>query len=157
MEDSTMQSKKGVFILFIMILITTNSWAQEPAPPLDPTPLARPVPLSIIKVDTNLALLDIIADTLARYKFDLVRRDDREQLIEAKRMDAPDSKDHDKVLIWLEKDFQEPEKYIKIFCQYGRFLKIWDEVKRVKIDPEEETERIGKLKQAIISISKLTR
>jgi hypothetical protein len=49
----------------------------------------------------------------------------------------------------LEKDFQEPEKYIKIFCQYGRFLKIWDDVKRVKIDAEEETERIGKLKQAI--------
>lgn len=152
-----MQSNKGVFILFLMLLITANSWAQEAAPPLDPTPLERPIPLSIIKVDSNLALLDIIADTLAIYKFDLVRRDDREQVIEAKRMDAANLKDHDKVLIWLEKDFQEPEKYIKIYCQYGRFLKIWDDVKRVKVDAGEETERIGKLKQAIISISKLTR
>ncbi len=152
-----MSSKRAMFILMLMILIPAATWCQEAAPPLDPTPFEKPMPLSIIRVDTNLVLLNIIADTLARYKFDLVRRDDREQVIEAKRMDASDSKDHDRVLIWLEKDFQEPEKYIKIYFQYGRFLKIWNDVRRVKIDVGEESQRIGKLKQAIISISKLTR
>lgn len=152
-----MQSKKSVFILFIMILITTNSWTQEPAPPLDPAPLERPLPLSIMEIDTNFILLDLIADTLESYKFNIIRRDDREQLIEAQRLDTPDSKDHDKILIWLERDFQAPQKYVKIFLQYGRYLKIWSEVKRIKVDPDEETERIGKLKKAIISISKLMR
>jgi len=164
-----MQSKKGVFILFIMILITTNCWTQDPAPsppsppppapapPLDPNPLERPLPLSIMKIDTNFILLDLIADTLESYKFNIVRRDDKEEVLEAKRVDTPDSKDHDKVLIWLERDFQEPQKYVKIFLQYGRYLKIWSDVKRIKVDPDEETERIGKLKKAIISISKLKR
>lgn len=152
-----MQSNQTVFILLLMILIPAITDAQDAAPPLDPTPFERPIPLSIIKADTNLVLLNIIADTLARYRFELVRRDDREQVVEAKRMDAPNLKDHDRVLIWLEKDFQEPEKYIKIYLHYGRFLKIWNDVKRVKIDAGEEAERVGKLKQAIISISKLTR
>jgi hypothetical protein len=133
------------------------SWTQKLAPPVDPTPLERPFPLYIMKIDTNFILLDLIADTLESYKFNIVRRDDREQLIEAQRLDAPNSKDHDKILIWLERDFQEPKKYVKIFFQYGRYLKIWSEIKRVKVNSDQETERIGKLKKAIISISKRKR
>lgn len=152
-----MRSEKGALVLFFMMLFATNCWTQEPAPPLDPTPFERPVPLSIMKIDTNFILLDLIADTLESYKFSIVRRDDREPLIEAKRLNAPDSKDHDKVLIWLERDFQAPQKYVKIFLQYGRYLKVWSDVKRIKVDPDDETERIGKLKKAIISISKVMR
>ena len=110
-----MQSKKSVFILFIMILITTNSWTQEPAPPLDPAPLERPLPLSIMEIDTNFILLDLIADTLESYKFNIIRRDDREQLIEAQRLDTPDSKDHDKILIWLEQRLSGTAKICKSF------------------------------------------
>lgn len=142
---------------FVLIFSFKISWSQEPAPPVDPTPLERPLPLHIMKIDTNFILLDLIADTLENYKFNIVRRDDREQLIEAQRLDAPNSKDHDKVLIWLERDFQEPQKYLKIFFQYGRYLLIWSDVKRIKVDSDEEAERVGKLKNAIISISKRKR
>lgn len=45
-----------------MMLIPAFAHSQEAAPPLDSTPFERPVPLSIIKVDTNLALLNIIAE-----------------------------------------------------------------------------------------------
>ena len=152
-----MRSTKDFSLLCFMMLFAANCWTQEPAPPIDPTPFERPIPLSIVKVDTHFILLDVIADTLESYKFDIVRKDEREQLIEAKRLDKPDSKDHDKVLIWLERDFQEPQKYVKIFLQYGRYLEIWSDVKRIKINPEVENERIGKLKKAIISISKLMR
>ena len=152
-----MPCRTAISLLCFMMLVAANSWAQEPAPPLDPTPLERPIPLCIVKIDTHFILLDLIADTLESYKFDVVRKDEREQLIEAKRLDKPDSKDHDKVLIWLERDFQEPYKYVKIFLQYGRYLEIWSDVKRIKINPEVENERIGKLKKAIISISKLMR
>ena len=152
-----MQTQKAIALLCLMMLFAANCWTQEPAPPLDPTPLERPIPLSIVKIDIHFILLDVIADTLESYKFDIVRKDEREQLIEAKRLDSPDSKDHDKVLIWLERDFQEPQKYVKIFLQYGRYLEIWSDVKRIKINPEEENERNGKLKKAIISISKLMR
>jgi hypothetical protein len=152
-----MQAQNGLSLLCFMMLFAANCWTQEPAPPLDPTPLERPIPLSIVKIDIHFILLDVIADTLESYKFDIVRKDEREQLIEAKRLDSPDSKDHDKVLIWLERDFQEPQKYVKIFLQYGRYLEIWSDVKRIKINPEEENERNGKLKKAIISISKLMR
>ena len=121
-----------LILLSILLFFYASSWSQilpplppEPPPP-PPTPvisdsLVKPVSVTPTKVDTTMLLIKIISDTLKSFGFDIVKLDDKKQLLMAKKQDNKKLKDHDKVLIWLEREFKEPYKSLKIYLIHARY------------------------------------
>jgi hypothetical protein len=138
-----------------MAIIKTG-FCQEPAPPVDNTPLERPQPLFIMEHDSGSQLLTQISDTLKQHGFEIVKLDKRDMLIESTKRISDHREDYDKVIIWLERDYMMPENYIKVYFLFGRFLEIVSfetRIKRIEISTVQEENIIGELKKSLISIS----
>ncbi len=150
--------KANFIFLVLFFMINTHNFlhAQAIAPVIDPTPLELPKPLMVIPTDTPSSLLKIITDTLKVYKYQITRSDFKEYIIEAKRNIKSNSQDYDKIIIWLERDFNEPLKFIKLYFIHGRYLKIVSQktsIERIYINASQEDAYVGKLKKALIAIS----
>ena len=145
----------GVFVIALLCLISaTDAQAPQPAPKVDPMPLARPVPLAVLKPHDPAMLLEQIVTTVKGAGFSITRIDENDQVIEAKRVDAAPSKNYDRVIVWLERDFRDPLKTIKVFFLYGRYEEIVSttrSVERIAISPDREDQRVGALKQSLMS------
>lgn len=142
-------------LLTTVLFVSEISVAQQPAPPLK-DPVVRPRYLTIIQTGDAEKLLKTISDIVMQGGFRVELLDPREQQLEATRADDVQSKGYDKVTIWLERDFHEPYKYVKLFFFYERYREIlaWKkDFYSVVISPSEEEERIGKLRQSLISLS----
>jgi hypothetical protein len=131
------------------------SWAQAPAPRIDPTPLARPSPLAVLQTPDPANVLDRIAVIVRNQGFVVSQLNVSDQVIEARRPDAARAKAYEKVLIWLERDFNQPATRVKIFFLYGRYEEILAsrrDVYRVEVSSAEEDANVGTLKQALLSL-----
>ena len=145
-----------VGIAVLCLFLCVPSWGQQIAPPILKEPFGRPKYLTVIQTNNASTLLRTISDLVKKEGFRIDQLDVKEQQLEATRQDNVPSKNYDKVIIWLEKDFQDPDKYIKVYFLYGRFMEILAEEKgvyRVKVTDSAEEGRIGKLKQSIIALS----
>jgi hypothetical protein len=141
-------------------MITTDILGQVIAKPVDPTPLERPQYVTIISIHKEDAdkVLEIIADTLRKCGYSNVHSDIKEQKLEAEKHDFQDARNYCKVLLWLERDFQEPEKFIKVFLQCGRYefmIAGTSGSYRVVMTESMEEQYFGKLRNSIESISKI--
>jgi hypothetical protein len=119
-------------------------------------PLARPKYLTVIQTEDPATLLRTIVDTVRKAGFQIGQMDVKEQQFEATKNDTASSKNYDRVIVWLERDVQEPAKYVKVYFLYGRYEEIMAEkmkISRVELFPHEEEEHIGKLKQEILALS----
>ena len=79
----------------------------------------------------------------------------REAALEATKPDDAQSKNYDKIIIWLERDFQEPSKFIKLYMLYGRYEYLFAQrrdVYRIQINQLFEDARVGKLKQSLLRL-----
>jgi hypothetical protein len=131
------------------------SWAQAPAPRIDPTPLVRPSPLAVLQTPEPAGVLNRIAVIVRSQGFIVSQLNVADQVIEARRPDPARAKAYDKVLIWLERDFNEPAARVKIFFFYGRYEEILAsrrDVYRVEVSSAEEDAHVGTLKQALLSL-----
>ena len=140
----------------ILLLMPQILWSQAPSPKIHPFPLSRLEPIVVIQSSNGIRLLEIISDTIKHAGFKINRLDRGVLLIVATRADDAPSKDYDQILIWLERDFKEPLKFISLYFLYGRFEEILAKEKgvyRIIVDTSFEEERVGKLKQALISLS----
>jgi len=136
----------------IFLCFPVVSLSQQPAPKINPNPLTRPQYLVVVSSSDVKELMKTIFDTITQAGFKIDHLDSKELQLEAIRPDHPPSKDYDKVLLWLERDFQEPLRYVRIYLLYGRYEEIWGKVSRVEVSPSWEEDRIGGLKQSLISL-----
>ena len=149
-----MRTGAAAMIAFLCIISARGVESQQPAPKVDSTPLARPVPLAVLKPQDPAALLDQITTTIKAAGFTISRIDTSDQLIDAKRAELPPSKNYDRVIVWLERDFRDPLKTVKIFLLYGRYEEIVSatrSVERIVISSDREEQRVGALKQSLLS------
>ena len=160
---------KKCFLITLFILMTLNICfsatvvvvARLPAFAEDPTPLKPPKPLVRIEASNDSTLWKAILNILKKFEFKLTNLDSKENVIEATRYhksvgDLLPSRDYDSVIIWLERDFDEPNKYIKIYLAYGLYSNVLADIsgaRRFKTSPLWEEKNIGKLKEALVSIS----
>lgn len=152
-----MKSKFKPYLLFLtlaLFLVTHEVYGQEQAPPVDNTELKRPEPLFSIESNAGKELLIQISDTLKLFGFKNVKLDNRNMVIESKKMIA--EKDFDKIIIWLEWDYSFPNKIINVYLLFGRFryiISYQSKIRRIEISDIEEDNIIGELKRSLISIN----
>jgi hypothetical protein len=116
---SPMWIASGCFSIVVLLVFAFPVASQQPAPKVDMTPLARPGPLAVIRVQDPATLLAKVADVLRRGGFLLRQTDTRDQFIDATRPDSAPSKNYDRVLVWLERDFQDPSQTVKVLWRSG--------------------------------------
>ncbi len=148
--------QKLFLISFFTLFNVFVALCQEAAPNIDNTILSRPEPLFVIENVSGTKLLEEISDTLKSNGFSIVKFDNRDMQIESIKNIEQDSGNYDKVIIWFERDFFLPEKFIKIYLMFGRFLVVVSSetrVRRIEVSDIQEENIIGGLKRSLISIS----
>jgi hypothetical protein len=155
-EEDSMKTRIYAGIAVMCLFLCATVRAQQIAPPILKEPFGRPKYLTIIQTNNASTLLKTISEMVKKEGFKIDQLDIKEQQLEATRQDSAPAKNYDKVILWLEKDFQDPDKFVKVYFLYGRFMEILAEEKgvyRVKLTDSAEESRIGKLKQSIIALS----
>jgi hypothetical protein len=146
------------FIIAFLLVISCDVWGQVAAPPIDLTPFERPAYLTLISIQNKDSekMLEIIADSVKKYGYSDVHIDLKEQKIEANKYDVKDSRNFCKILLWFERDFQQPDKIIKVFLYCGRFEYMMAKttgIFRVKLSESMEDQYFRKLRNSIESTS----
>ena len=138
-----------------LALVPQSARPQQPAPELNPMPLERPAPLARIKATDPEKVMKAIADILRKFSYQI----DRSQAasVDARRFDAPNrpntESEYDRVIVWLERDFDKPLDYVNVFFLWGRYELIWGRERGIRrIVPRTEGD-IPRLKAAIADLS----
>ena len=142
------------FLVFYFIMV--YGFTQEAAKPIDHTILARPTPLFTVADMSGFELLSSLSDSLRRHGYEIIKFDRVNMQIESRFLFSSENERYDKIIVWLERDFHMPEKFIKVYLIFGRFEKIIGNVtriRRIEISKESEDLIIGDLKKSINSIS----
>lgn len=126
--------------------------AQTPFAP-DPTPLERPAPLKVLKSGDTAKICDAIAKAVTDSGFKLTNQDCDVGELEATK-NTNSAGEFDKVLIWLEHDFEKPKDVTKIYFEYGRFETLLGHVEpvRIRTTAADEERNAGALKEALKSL-----
>lgn len=119
----------------------------------DPTPLERPAPLKTLKSGDAAKICDAISKVLTDNSFKVTSQDcDLGEFEASKKTNS--AGELDKVLIWLERDFEKPKDVTKLYFLYGRFetLAGHAEPVRIRTTPVDEERNVGTLKEALTSL-----
>jgi hypothetical protein len=119
----------------------------------DPTPLERPTPLKTLKSGDATKICDAIAKALTDNGFKVANQDcDAGEFEATKKTNA--AGEFDKVLIWLERDFEKPKDAIKLYFLYGRYetLAGHPEPVRIVATAADEQQNVGALKDSLTSL-----
>jgi hypothetical protein len=116
------------------------------------TPLQRPAYLVVFKTGDGGKVFSEVSKTIVDNGFMVSRSDSDRGELEATRNDSGSSGGSDRVLVWLERDFEKPNNLIKLYFVYARFQTLvgHDEPVRVKTGPQQEKQQVGSLKQALL-------
>jgi hypothetical protein len=122
------------------------------APHEDPTPFIRPSPFATLESNDAKKVLENIEMLVQDEGFKLTNLSEKEGRIEASKPDTSIPESDHRIIIWLERDFHNPQTGINIYIIYGRFMKIMSlstSIKRVEVTTSEEEKFIGSLKQKL--------
>jgi hypothetical protein len=119
----------------------------------DPTPLERPAPLKTLKSGDAAKICDAIGKALTDNGFKVTNQDcDAGEFEATKETNA--AGESDRVLIWLERDFEKPKDAIKLYFLYGRYetLAGHPEPVRIVTTAADEVQNVGALKDSLTSL-----
>jgi len=133
----------AIVAAFVLAIAGCTPGDQE-----DLTPFERPEPLFLVRSADTVRLFKEISGTVQGYGFTVTRNSSKEGVIEAFRRTQ---NEYDKIIIWMERDFSEPTKYVKVYFSFGRFFGLH----RIKIDSAEEGKHVGMLKNSLRALSNL--
>jgi len=140
----------------VFFLASSVVLPQQPAPPIHPTPLARPETLVSISSDNPVKVLETVRQTISAAGYEIVRIDPLAGTLEATRADSGSSKDYDKIVLWLERDLREPTRYINLYLLYGRYEEILAarrDIYRVVVSSAFEAERTAPIRKALMALA----
>jgi hypothetical protein len=122
---------------------------------IDPAPLARPASLTVYQTGDAPKVYRSVAKLLTDSGYSLKQLDPTVGELEATRGEGDASGGFDRLVIWLERDFDKPTEYIRLYLLFGRYAKVFGhtEPMRIKLTATDEANRVGKLKQALLSLS----
>ena len=76
--------------------------------------------------------------------------------LSAWRSEGESSPNQDKILLWLERDFEQPQSKLRLYLLYGRyeqFFGVSGDLTRVKVDADFENHQIGALRQKLMDFA----
>ena len=147
----------SISIPLLLLVLFRTGFAQPlgVAPLTDPRPLERPTPFAFVDTGDSARILPGIAAVLIDFGYSIQVIE--KALIDAKRLDSldpqDDDQDYDRVIVWLERDFDRPLERLNVYLLYGRYEMIWGEttrIFRIMLSEEDEAARVGALRSAII-------
>ena len=142
--------------LLIVACCTVSIQAQQPGKPKDSTPFERPRSICIFSTsDVRNAFQKIVA-IVANQGFKSDGVDWSNGQLSAWRSDSESSPNQDKILLWLERDFEQPQSKARLYLLYGRyeqFFGVSGDLTRVKIDADFENHQIGVLRQKLVDFA----
>jgi hypothetical protein len=142
----------AIFAAIALFCFPVLTPAQTPFA-TDPTPLERPAPLKTLKTAEAAKLCDAILKALTDNSFKVTNQDCDVGEFAAERKTNRDG-ELDKVVIWLERDFEKPNNAIKLYFRYGRFETLLGHPEPVRITttPADEDHNVGPVKEALKSL-----
>lgn len=147
---------RAVFCMVVGAIAALCFPGQTPAQALfktDSTPLERPAPLKTLKSGDAAKICDAIGKALTDNGFKAANQDcDAGEFEATKKTNS--AGEFDKVLIWLERDFEKPKDAIKLYFLYGRYETLAghpDPVRIVTTRADEE-QNVGALKDSLTSL-----
>jgi hypothetical protein len=141
----------------VITLLSIGVASGQSTPPpvqVDNRPIERPASLFTIKTNNADVLIDSIQNILMQKSFAIENRNDDTYEIVASRKINETS--FEKILIWFERDFKNPDLNIRVYFLYGVYQKLFgsgEEFKRIKITSEEERNNVGDIKTSIRNIN----
>jgi hypothetical protein len=144
------------FILVVAVVAVLCLPGLTPAQEIfrtDPTRLERPVPLKTYKSGDAAKICDAIAKALTDSGFKVTNQDcDAGEFEATKKTRA--AGESDRVLIWLERDFEKPKDAIKLYFRYGRYETLVGHPEPVRIvtTAADELQSVGALKDSLTSL-----
>jgi hypothetical protein len=142
-------------LLIVVVWCTVSVHAQQPGKSKDPTPFARPKFLCTFNTsDVHNAFQKILGIiTVQGFKSDGINWSDGE--LSAWRRDNSASPNQDKILVWLERDLEQPQSKVRLYLLYARYEQFFgtSDLTRVKADSDFESQQVGQLKQKLIDFA----
>jgi hypothetical protein len=118
---------------------------------IDTSPLARPVPIKIIKGDRD-DVLNRIATLLRDQRFTETQRDPDQAVLLATRADTAAPNARDDVLVWVDGQAGDASR-VRIYFDYGRYEPFFmGKVQRVQMTTQDQQERVGAVRTAILNL-----
>jgi hypothetical protein len=141
----------GILVTILYCVLPKTGSPQQPVA-LDPSPLERPSAMTVIKTRDPIALYGSLAKLVTEGGFTIMSQDSRSGTVIGTKNDETSVENYDKVVVWLERDFQQPSEFVNVYFAYGRFEKVFgrSEPARIKITAQDEQHRVGQLKQALL-------
>lgn len=144
------------FLAALIVVPLEETSAQAVARRPYPDALARPVALRSMRTCDPSGLMATLQTALRAERFMVTSTDDASLMIGAQR----DSTDNwgqgiDRVILWVERDFERPQQIVRIYLIYGRYDRLLgsSEPVRVQIDSAYELSRTGRLRQRILDLA----
>ncbi len=142
--------------LISLALLPQTARPQQPAPELNPVPLERPEPLARIKASDPAQVVSAVADILRKFSYQIDRSGAAS--LDARRFDVPNKPEaeaeYDRVIVWLERDFDRPLDYVNVYFLWGRYELILGRQRGIRrVVPWTERD-IPRLKAAIVDLSR---
>ena len=126
--------------------------AQTIGRPRHPDPLSRPQPLRSVRTCRPDSVLTGMIAVLHAERYAITRLDETAQTVEAER-DSTDvfGAGVDRVILWLERDFEHPSTLIDVYLLYARFDRMFGQqaVVRVRVDDDYVLSRTRGLRDLI--------
>lgn len=143
----------SVVVAAIAALCLPGSTSAQALFAPDPTPLERPAPLKTLKSGDTAKICDAIAKALTDNGFKVTNQDCDVGDFEGTKKTST-AGEFDKVLIWLERDFEKPKDAVKLYFRYGRYetLAGHPEPVRIRTTATDEERNVGALKEALTSL-----
>jgi hypothetical protein len=142
-------------VLLVVFLVIPSRAAAQQLLQLDPTPLARPAALTTYTFGDAVKVFKAISKALTDFGFNLTRSDTSHGELEATQIDAQSGGQSDHILVWIERDFANPNQQFNVYFLYGRYATVQGHAEPVRIrsSSDLEEQRVGKLKSSLVSQS----
>ena len=148
--------RRHVALNLFFLAWTVFLCAQQPGKPKDPTPFERPSSLCTFNSSDVQRSFQKIVGIVSDQGFKSDGADLSNGQLSAWRRDSESSPNQDKILVWLERDFDQPQSKVHLYLLYGRYEQFFGangNLARVKVDADFENQQIGTLWQKLIDFA----
>jgi len=145
----------------LLVLVPTHAQTQAMAPPIDRTKLERPFPVVTAEFSDIEKFYSSVRAKIEGAGFRVQREDSRNGVIEASKPDPGSTGGEDRIVVWIERDLQQPLSKVQVYVLFGHYEQVLTGTGKNLLRvagyalPEAFIEqRIGDLRRSLLAMSK---
>jgi hypothetical protein len=142
-------NKFGFAAVFLALALpSSNSYAPQLAPRINPEPLEPPSPIAVSEHAEPKQILGVVTAELKRAGFVIQSRDRRTFVVEGRKFYASNRpKNYDRIIVWLARSAATADD-IEVFLLYGRYVEIigtQTRVQRIVLTSDDQEQNVGEV------------